>query len=140
MKLLGVLMIVMSVAAQGSGEKFKGRLAPVPALGIPVPSVQGVGSASATLSGRKLTISGTFERMASPATIAKLCLGELTGVRGEPVFDLKVNRTGDGKTGTLEGTVDLTPQQVDALRKGRFYIQIHSEGAPNGHLMGWLLK
>ena len=42
--------------------------------------------------------------------------------------------------GTISGTFDLTPDQIDALKKGRFYVQIHSEGAPNGHLLGWLLK
>ena len=78
--------------------------------------------------------------MASPATEAHLNLGPVTGVRGNPVFDLTVSKTGTGTTGTISGSFDLTPEQVDALRKGRFYIQIHSEGAPNGHLFGWLLK
>jgi len=133
------LMIAASLQAQ-SAEKFRGRLAPVPALGIPVPSVAGVGTASASLSGRKLTVSGSFEKMASPATVSHLCIGQLTGVRGEPVFDLIVSKSGDGTSGTIGGSFDLTPAQVDALRKGRLYIQIHSEGAPNGHLLGWLLK
>src|SRR5262249_28547270 len=103
-------------------------------------AVQGVGSATATLSGKKLTISGSFEKMASAATAAHLCLGPITGVRGDSVFDLMVSKTGDGTTGMLAGTFDLNPQQIEALKKGRFYVQIHSEGAPNGHLMGWLLK
>ena len=128
-----------SLQAQG-GDKFKGRLAPVPALGVPGPSVAGVGSATATLSGRKLTVAGSFEKMASPATVAHLALGQLPGVRGESVFDLTLSKAGDGTSGTVAGTFDLTPQQVEALRKGRFYVQIHSEGAPNGHLVGWLLK
>jgi len=129
----------ISVLAQG-GETFKGRIAPVPALGIPAATVQGVGSASATLAGKKLTVSGSFEKLASAATEAHLYLGPLTGVRGDSVFDLTVSKTGDGKSGTISGTFDLTPQQIEALRRGRFYVQIHSEGAPKGHLMGWLLK
>ena len=123
-----------------SGDKYRGRLAPVPALGIQPATVAGVGSAAATLAGRKLTISGTFEKMASAATVAKLYLGPLTGVRGDSVFDLTVSKAGDGTSGTIAGTFDLTPQQTDAFKKGRFYVQIHSTGAPNGHLMGWLLK
>jgi hypothetical protein len=78
--------------------------------------------------------------MASAATVAHLYLGPLTGVRGESIFDLTVTKSGDGTTGTIAGTFDLTAQQVDALRQGRIYVQIHSEGTKNGHLMGWLLK
>jgi len=133
------LLIGITLQAQ-SGEKYKTRLSPVPALGIQPATVAGVGSAAATLAGRKLTVSGSFEKMASPATVAHLCLGQITGARGDSVFDLTVSKTGDGKTGTIAGAFDLSPQQVEALRKGRFYVQIHSEGAPNGHLLGWLLK
>jgi len=136
---VGLHLVGISLRAQ-TGEKFRGRLAPVPALGIAPATVAGVGSASATLAGRKLTVSGTFEKMASAATVAHLCLGPITGVRGDSVFDLTVSKTGDGTSGTIAGTFDLTPQQVEALKKGKFYIQIHSEGAPNGHLLGWLLK
>lgn len=136
---MGLQLGAISLQAQ-TGDKFKGRLSPVPALGIQPATVAGVGSASATLTGKKLTVSGTFEKMASTATVAHLCLSPITGVRGDNVFDLTVSKTGDGKTGTIAGTFDLTNEQVDALKKGKFYVQIHSEGAPNGHLLGWLLK
>jgi hypothetical protein len=127
-----------------SGEKYKARLAPVPALvnakTIPITTVAGIGSSSATLNGSKLTIAGTYEKMASAATVARVHISPITGVRGAAILDLTVSRTGDGKTGTIAGSFDLTAEQVDALRKGRLYIQIHSEGAPAGHLMGWLLR
>jgi hypothetical protein len=130
----------IALQAQG-GETFKARLAPVPALApLTVPVVAGIGSASATLAGRKLTVSGTFEKLASPATVAHLSMGQLTGVRGNSIFDLTVAKTGTGTSGTISGIFDLTPEQVDALKKGRLYVQLHSEGVPNGHLMGWLLK
>jgi hypothetical protein len=57
-------------------------------------------------------------------------------VRGTSVVDLAVS---PGNSGTLNGSLDLSPEQVDALRKGRFYIEVNSQGAPNGHLLGWLL-
>ena len=136
---IGLQLSAASLQAQ-TGDKFKGRLAPVPALGIAPAAVAGIGSASATLAGKKLTVSGSFEKLASAATVAHLCLGPITGVRGDSVFDLTVSKTGDGTTGTLSGSFDLTAEQVDALKKGKFYVQIHSTGAPNGHLMGWLLK
>jgi hypothetical protein len=137
--LAALLMITLSATAQNE-EKFKTRLSPVPALQIQPATVAGVGSAAATLTGRKLSVTGSFDKMASPATEGHLCLGQLTGVRGDCVLDLSVTTAGTGTSGTIAGTFDLTPEQVDALRKGRFYIQIHSEGAPKGHLLGWLLK
>ncbi|HYR90873.1 MAG TPA: CHRD domain-containing protein [Terriglobia bacterium] len=136
---LGFHWFAISSEAQ-SAAKFRGRLSPVPALGIPAASVAGVGSTSAALTGRKLVVTGSFEKMASPATVAHLSLGQLPGVRGDSVFDLTVSKAGDGTSGTIAGNFDLTPDQVDALKKGRFYVQIHSEGAPNGHLLGWLLS
>jgi hypothetical protein len=42
--------------------------------------------------------------------------------------------------GTVSGSVDLTPPQADALRKGLLYVVVYSEGAPDGNLRGWLLK
>ena len=138
--LLAALLWLTNSAAAQSEQKFKTRLSPVPALGIQPATVAGVGTASATLTGRKVTVIGSFEKMASPATVGHLCLGQLPGVRGESVFDLTVAKTGDGTSGTFSGTFDLTAEQIDALKKGRFYVQIHSEGAPNGHLLGWLLK
>ena len=138
--LLAALFWLTNSAAAQSEQKFKTRLSPVPALGIQPATVAGVGSVSATLSGKKVTVTGSFEKMASAATVAHLYLGPLPGVRGDPVFDLTVSKNGDGTSGTISGTFDLTPDQIDALKKGRFYVQIHSEGAPNGHLLGWLLK
>jgi hypothetical protein len=41
--------------------------------------------------------------------------------------------------GALHGDVQLSRAQVQALRDGRLYIQVHSEGAPEGNLWGWLL-
>lgn len=142
-----------SSLAQG-GNSYKARLAPAPPLGLrgergterptPASHVAGIGSATATLSGRKLTVTGSFEKLASAATVAKLGLGLAPGARLDLIHDLTLTKapqgTPPGTSGTIGGSIDLTPAQVDALKAGKFYIQINSEGAPNGHLLGWLLK
>jgi hypothetical protein len=133
-----LLVISFSAAAQNQ-EQFKARLSMVPPLGMRGDAVVGSGSATAVLSGKKLTINGSFDKLASPATAAHLNLGPVMGVRGSSIFDLAVTKSGTGATGTIAGSFDLTTEQIDALKKGRIYIQLHSEGAPNGHLMGWLL-
>ena len=54
------------------------------------------------------------------------------------MFDLVVATTGAG-SGTLSGSFDLTPLQIADLEKGRLYVQVHSEKAPDGNLWGWLM-
>jgi len=147
------LFTALPMRAQG-GDRYKARLAPAPPLGLrgergtanPTPAsfVAGIGSATATLSGKKLTVNGTFEKMASPPTAAKVGLGIATGARLDLILDLMLTKnpqsTPPGTSGTIAGTFDLTPAQVDGLKKGKLYIQLNSETAPNGHLLGWLLK
>ena len=139
-------LFAMSSLAQG-GNAYKARLAPAPPLGLrgqngatPASMVAGIGNAAATLSGRKLTVTGSFEKMASPPTVAKLGMGLVTGARLDLIHDLTLTKAPPGTSGTIAGSIDLTPAQVDALKAGKLYIQINSEGAPNGHLLGWLLK
>jgi hypothetical protein len=131
------LLATSSLLAQG-GKTYKARLSPVPITTAQVSTVAGVGSATATLSGNKLTISGTFEGLRSAATIAQVHRAP-RGIRGPVVFDLKVAPGTPNTGGTLSGTIDLTPTQVADLEKGWLYIQLHSERAPDGNLWGWLL-
>ena len=124
-----------------SGEKFTARLAWVPTAGAADrANVTGKGSATGTLSGRKLTIAGSFEGLAAPATVARLHQGVAKGARGAAITDLTISKAASGM---LSGSVDLTPPQVEALRQGKLYIQLHSEkGSPpdGSNLWGWFLK
>ena len=123
--------------AQQSTEKFRTRLAPVAMDSSMRSSIAGTGSASATLSGNRMTIAGTFAGLRSPATAAKIHIGRMTAVRGPAMFDLMVaSSTG----GSIEGAFDLTTDQIADLKQGKFYIQIDSEKAPEGNLWGWLLR
>ena len=123
-------------AAQNQ-ERYKARLSTIPMDGGMRETVAGSGAASAVLAGTKLTITGTFQGLRSPATAARLHNGLTKGVRGAPVADLTVSK---GMNGTLTGSIDLTPDQVQGLRKGQLYVQISSEKAPDGNLWGWLLR
>ena len=129
----------LPLAAQG-GEKYTARLGWVPIAGPnDRVNVTGKGSATGTLSGRTLSINGTFEGLAAPATLARLHQGIAKGARGAAITDLTITK---GASGTLTGSVDLTQPQVEALRQGKLYIQLHSEKgvAPDGsNLWGWFL-
>jgi hypothetical protein len=132
-----LLLAILALFAQARPLTFKVRLSTVPIDTAMRATVTGSGSATATLAGNKLTITGAFEGMQGPATVARIHQGKVTGVRGPSILDLTVAK--DVK-GALSGTISLTPEQLDNLKKGRLYIQIHSEKAPDGNLWGWLLR
>jgi hypothetical protein len=133
---VAIWLFAASPGAQGA-NKFKVRLSWVPIDGTTAAAIAGSGSATAELAGAKLSIAGTFEGLRSPATIAQLHRGPKTGVRGPVVSSLTV---ATASSGAISGSVQLTAEQIDDLRKGRLYLQIHSEGAPEGNLWGWLLQ
>ena len=131
------LLIALSALPPGAQQTrtFTVRLSPIPITVAMQDVVAGRGSAKAVLAGNKLTVDGTFEGLRSPATVARIHMAP-RGMRGAAVLELTVSK---GTTGTLSGSVDLTPRQVEALEKSSLYIQVHSEKAPEGNLWGWLL-
>lgn len=130
-------VMVMGLGFMQEQETFKVRLSPVPLDLAMRATITGKGSATAVLAGKKLTINGSFEGLSSPATVVRLHQGPVTAVRGPAIGDLIVSKS---TSGTITGSLHLTPEQVENLRKGRMYIQIHSEKAPEGNLWGWVLK
>lgn len=135
---LAVLTLCGASGADAQGAKVhKARLSPVPLDATMIASVTGSGSVTATLTGTKLSITGNFDGLRSPATVARIHRGPKPGIRGEAIFNLNVST---GTTGVISGTFDLTTAQVQELSQGRYYVQLHSEKAPEGNLWGWLLS
>lgn len=123
--------------AQGP-QPFAARLGWVPISGAERADVAGRGSAVATLSGSHLSVSGEFDGLPTAATVARLHQGVATGARGPAIAELNVTRA---RSGVIEGDVELTAEQLAALRAGVVYIQVHAEkGVPedNSVLWGWL--
>ena len=140
-----LLIVAVACAAatvlSAQATTYVARLSPVPITAAMQVTVSGSGAATATLTGRRLTIDGTFTGLRTPATVARLHLAP-RAARGEAFADLKVTPGTSGKrgtSGTITGAIDLTPQLVQAIEKSSVYIQLHSEKAPEGNLWGWLL-
>lgn len=130
------VLIGIAAAAQ-TGETYKIRLAPVAVDTAMKSVIAGEGSVTAMLAGNKLTIAGTFAGLKSPATAAHIHQGTAPGVRGPVLLPLTVTKA---ESGEISGAFELTPEQLDSLRKGKLYVQIHSEKAPAGNLWGWIMK
>jgi len=151
MQVKRLVSVVAAVAAIGGmlgpllaqgGEKYTARLGWIPIAGAnDRANVSGKGSVTATLAGTKLTFSGTFEGLPAPATMAQLHRGVAKGARGPVMSDLTVTKAA---AGMITGTADLSAADVEALKAGRLYVQVHSEkGLPKedgATLWGWLLK
>jgi hypothetical protein len=134
---VSMFLVGAALLSAQSAKTFRARLSPVPIDVSMQATVAGTGAATAVLTGTKLTVTGSFEGLKSPATIAQIHKSPVRGVRGPVAFDLSVT-THDGGSGSLSGTIDLSPAQAKDLESSRLYVQIHSEKAPDGNLWGWL--
>jgi hypothetical protein len=124
-----------SASAQGA-KTFKARLSPVAIDLTMMATIAGGGSVTAVLTGNKLAITGSFDGLKSSATVAQVHKSPVTGVPGPSIVDLACAHD---MSGSITGTLTLTAQQVADLEKGRLYVQLSSERAPDGNLWGWLL-
>lgn len=144
-----ILLASVTVSTQ-TGDKYTARLGMVPAAnGAQQALITGKGAATATLAGNRLTINGTFEGLPAAATAARLHQGIAKGARGKAFADLTITKAASG---TITGSVTLTADQVEALKQGKIYLQVHSEkgiapeqgkvdpNVDNSNLWGWLLK
>jgi hypothetical protein len=133
---IAIAFLLALVCSAQKSEIYKVRITPVAMDAAMKVNIAGSGSATATLAGNKLILKGTFEGLLSPATKAQLHRGSATGVRGPVLFELTIDHAA---AGNVTGSFELAADQVESLRKGRFYIEIASEKAPDGNLWGWLL-
>jgi hypothetical protein len=134
--LVVAILLAGCVLFAQSGETYKVRLTPVPIDTRMMSRIAGSGSATGTLAGNKLTITGNFSGLRSAAKDAQIHRAA-KGIRGPAVLDLMVSKA---TSGSINGSLELTAAQADDLRNSRFYIQVDSEGAPEGNLWGWLLR
>jgi hypothetical protein len=133
---------VMSAAqgaggAPGVGEgavEFRAHLSLVPVDGPGANRTSGMGEAQGTLSGRTLSIAGSFRALASAVAGAELREGA-PGFRGPPFHALTVSGE---REGALEGRIELTEEQLRSLARGHLYIQVYTETNPDGAIRGWL--
>jgi hypothetical protein len=134
------LLAALAIARAEPQDKFAATLGWVPIGGAERADVAGDGTVSATLSGSKLSIVGSFEGLPAKVTGAKLLQGVAKGARGAGTALAGLRVTG-GTSGTVSGDVRLSAEQVEALKAGRLYLQIYSEkGVQPDHstLWGWL--
>jgi len=126
--------IIFATAPAFAADNYQTDIGPTPKNGRQGANVQGRGTVLATLDRTTFTIRGKFAGLSSPATAARLRMGNVMGGTGPAIGDLKVPQA---KSGEISGTFTLTPAQVAGLKVGKLYIMLDSQSAPKGNLWGW---
>jgi hypothetical protein len=138
LRAISLFLTVFGGTAHAGSEAYVASLGPAARTNVNRLIAVGRGSVDAVLDGNKLTISGKFLGLASPATDAHLCIGQGIGVPGSCGSNLNVTTD---TSGDLSGSIALDARQMAALPAGQLYVQINSfkSPAPGGNLWGWLL-
>jgi len=104
----------------------------------------GSGSGTVTLSGNTLNIDVTFSGLSVGATAAHIHGPAAPGVNASVLYPLNAITTLGSTAGTINGNVTLVngtggftlAQQLQQLRDGRWYINIHNSLFPGGEIRG----
>jgi len=124
---------LFTIAAQAQ-EVYRARLSPMPTTPQTVTTILGEGEVILTLNGNTLSVQGGFSGMSSAATMAHLHNGP-PAQPGPVAAPLEITTAADGE---ISGEIELTDQQLAALRNNELYVQVHSENNPPGELRGWI--
>ena len=129
-----VSAILIAAAPAFAAENYQTDIGPTPKNGRQGANVQGRGTVLAMLDKNTFTIQGKFAGLSSPATEARLHMGNVMGGTGPAIGDLKIAQAQGGE---ISGTFTLTPAQVAGLKVGKLYVMLDSQSAPKGNLWGW---
>ncbi|MCH7815633.1 MAG: CHRD domain-containing protein [Proteobacteria bacterium] len=132
--LLIASLLFFSVSIQAQTETYRARLSPMPTTPQTVTTITGEGEVILTLSGNTLSVQGNFAGMSSAATMAHVHNGP-PAQPGPIVQQLVVSKS---PAGEISAELELSDEQVTALRANELYIQIHSENNAPGELRGWI--
>ncbi len=125
---------LFNVSAQTQTETYRARLSPMPTTPQTVTEIIGEGEVILTLSGNTLSVDGNFTGMSSVATMGHIHNGP-PAQPGPVAFSLEVS---SATGGSISGELELTDEQVTALKNNEFYVQIHSQNNAPGELRGWI--
>ena len=128
---LSVTLVSTSVQAQ---EVYRARLSPMPTTPQTVTDITGEGEVILTLNGNALSVEGNFSGMSSATTMGHIHNGP-PAQPGPVVHRLEVTAA---SSGNISAELELTDEQVTALRNNELYVQIHSENNAPGELRGWI--
>ncbi|MBF5043267.1 CHRD domain-containing protein [Aggregicoccus sp. 17bor-14] len=106
----------------------------------PTPVVSGgTGEAKANVKGNTVVVAGVFDNLTSTAIAAHIH-GPADKDTAAPVLcGLTVTASSaNGTSGTIGGTCDFSDAQIEQLKDGQTYINVHTQNYPDGEIRGQL--
>ena len=97
---------------------------------VPPKTSSGSGTATMTLDGDKLTYDVTYKDLTGPATAAHIHGPADAGANAAVMVPFS------NPANPIKGTVNLTPEQVTALKAGKEYVNVHTAQNPGGEIRG----
>ncbi len=107
---------------------------------VPAVTTSASGTATATLDGDELEVTGTFSGLGS--ALQEVSGSSIhvhnapAGQNGPIVFNLIVTVGADGRTGSFTGTQKLNNEQQRAFRDGLLYVNVHTVNYMGGEIRG----
>jgi len=129
-----VAAMFFAAAPAFAADNYQTDIGPTPKNGRQGANAQGRGTVLATLDNNRFSLQGKFSGLSSPATEARLHMGNVMGGTGPAIGGLKIVQA---QSGEISGTFTLTPDQIAALKVGKLYVMLDSQSAPKGNLWGW---
>ena len=109
---------------------------------VPAVETAATGTATSSLEGSTLMVTGEFSGLSSPLVEIAGSGGHVhqaaTGANGDVIYPL-VLTSADRLSGTFNLTTELTPEQVTAYNAGELYVNLHTEMNQGGELRGQLM-
>jgi hypothetical protein len=145
--LSGKTYVNVHTAANRPGE-IRGQVVPLTMLSAlsgdnerPNPvSTPGSGAGQFRLSGDQLTFEVSYSGLSGPATAAHIHgPADADGAAGVMIDLAPFNGGAFGTSGTLAGTVTLTPAQFLAVASGRTYVNVHTGANRAGEIRGQIV-
>jgi hypothetical protein len=123
----------MKQQAASTKENYEAHLSG--ANSVPRNNSNGEGDAKITLdtATRMVTWKITYKGLSGPATAAHFHGPAAPGTNAGVAVPFTV------APNTIEGSATLTPQQMEDLQAGRYYINIHTQQFPGGEIRGQVM-
>ena len=110
---------------------------------VPPVMTDASGSAKVSLNGNRLTVSGRFDDLSSPALASPIrqvtFIWGAMGANGAPIVLLKISLDSDARGGLFIARATLDDAQLAAFQTGELYINLHSEQYQGGELRAQLV-